>query len=372
MKKSFVFGSCLLAALSAQAADVQMYGAMDTGLTYTRQSSDKDTLAMTSGNYAGPRFGIKGQEQVGEDLFVKYILEAGFTSDSGSSGAQGKLFNRESQLSLNGSWGTLGFGRVGAFSSGSSSLSWYWDMEPFETGYVDAGIQATQINAWRLNSNVVYYVSPVVQGVKFGAQYGLTGSADEEKANWSDNDQWMNLALRWDGNNAKVVLGFETERYGLADDNRPRRDRFYNVKLAGAWTVPATSLTLYAGTSWYKNSNTFSDAVSDQAKFDGENTGKRLDGYSFHVGTKYTVGSWDLLGLVQYLDGRNKGTTQKDNDYQRWVASIGGHYHLSNRTMLYLVTSVAHGNGVMKIEKDGEDVTDGNRWVSHIGMTHFF
>lgn len=47
-------------------------------------------------------------------------------------------------------------------------------MEPFETGYIDAGIQASQVNVWRLNSNALYYVSPVVAGFKAGLQYSFT------------------------------------------------------------------------------------------------------------------------------------------------------------------------------------------------------
>ena len=50
-------------------------------------------------------------------------------------------------------------------------------MEPFETGYLDAGIQATQVNARRLNSNAVYFITPVFNGFKLSAQYSFTGEA---------------------------------------------------------------------------------------------------------------------------------------------------------------------------------------------------
>lgn len=141
MKKTLTTAA-VLSALScvASATEVTLYGVIDTGFTYQHTEGGDDSFAMTSGNYAGPRFGFKGTEDLGDNLTLGFVLEAGFNSDTGAQGEDGKIFNRESQIYLSGDWGTLGFGRVGGFSSGMSSLSWYWDFEPFETGYVDAGI----------------------------------------------------------------------------------------------------------------------------------------------------------------------------------------------------------------------------------------
>ena len=181
-KKSLVAVAALATfSAGAMAANVELYGVVDIGFTYTHTSHQEkgDKFEMSNNLYAGSRFGFRGTEDLGNDLTVG--------------------FNRESQLYLKGSWGQLGFGRVGAFSSGSSSLSWYWDLEPFETGYNDAGIQASQVNVWRLNSNTIYYISPVYAGFKFGAQYSLTGDADptrQEDPNWSDNNNFANVALR--------------------------------------------------------------------------------------------------------------------------------------------------------------------------------
>lgn len=71
---------------------------------------------------SGPNF---APHPMGDNLTLGFILEAGFNSDIGVQGEDGKIFNRESQIYLTGDWGTLGFGRVGGFSSGMSSLSWY-------------------------------------------------------------------------------------------------------------------------------------------------------------------------------------------------------------------------------------------------------
>ena len=138
MFKKTLVAAATLATLSAgaMAAQVQVYGVMDMGFTYShiRHHENADKFEMSNNMYAGSRFGFKGTEDLGDGTKVGFILENGFVPDTGALGADSNIFNRESQLYLQGSWGQLGFGRVGAFSSGSSSLGWYWDLEPFETG----------------------------------------------------------------------------------------------------------------------------------------------------------------------------------------------------------------------------------------------
>ncbi len=388
MFKKSLIAAAATAALSggALAADITLYGVMDLGLTYTHTShQDKgDTFEMSNNMYAGSRFGIKGTEDLGDGLKVGFILENGFAPDTGALAVNGSIFNRESQLYLQGDWGQIGFGRVGAFSSGSSSLSWYWDMEPFETGYIDAGVQASQVNVWRLNSNTIYYVSPTFAGLKFGAQYSLTGEGanTQEAARFSDNNTFANVAVRWDGANARALLGVEWEKFGAAahdGQNNPVADRddAWDVKLAGAWSPNGGPVTLYAGASWYKNSDQFSDSTWGDESFGklgfDPDSGKRLDGYSFFVGGRYTVGAANWLVMLQYLDGENKGAVSgaAETDYKRYIGSVGCHYYLSKRTMLYTIASYADGDGLFDNLKDGSK-TSTDRFMAHVGLTHFF
>lgn len=358
----------------AHAANVEMYGVIDTGLTFTHISDgNQNKLEMNSGNYAGPRVGLRGKEDLGNGVAVGFILESGFSSDTGKLGQNGGIFGREAQVYVKGDWGTVGMGRVGAFSSGSSSLGWYWDMEPFETGYTDAGVQATQVNVWRLDSNTVYYVSPTFAGTKLGLQYSFTGTNDEERPEFSDNDSFFNAALRWDGANARAIAAFEWERAGQREEGfNDRRDDAFNVKLAGACQPAGGPATFYLGASYYKNYSRFSDSTwDDDGKILFGKDGERLEGWSAFAGAKYTIGSADLLALIQYLDGENKNPDElsgQDTDYSRTVASIGCHYHVSKRTMLYGIGSYAKGSGLFK-DLD-EAATD--RVMVHAGLTHFF
>lgn len=341
MKKTLT-AVAVLGALSgaAMATEVTLYGVVDTGFTYQHTEGGDDSFAMTSGSYAGPRFGFKGTEDLGDNL-------------------------------------TLGFGRVGGFSSGMSSLSWYWDFEPFETGYVDAGIQASQVNVWNVHSNTIYYVSPTFAGAKLGVQYSLTNEADDEDDRWVNNSKWLNVALRWDGNNVKVIgaveaefYGDSSEYYGTGYDTKNWEDAF-SYKLAATWTPGGGATTLYAGLNYFTNNRRMSDANWNEYDFDSDLLKTSSDAYdaiSGFLGVRYTVGSANWLAQVQYQDGEFEGAPSgQDGDFKRYAVGLGCHYYFSNRTMGYAVVSWAKGEGWLN-----KDENTTNRTAASIGLTHSF
>lgn len=367
-----VAATIALAAGSAVAAEpsVTLYGVVDTGLQYTHvENSSKDVFEMNSGNYAGSRWGLKGSEKIAGNTSVGFILESGFASDTGTSGQGGKLFGREAQIYVSGNYGRFGAGRVGAFTSGSSSLSRYWDFEPFETGYTDAGIQATQVNVWSLHSNTLYYVSPKFSGFEFGAQYALAGDADKETTGLANDDHFANAYVRWDGKNAKAIAGLEYYRVGHANQSTlPNKDR-WSAKLAGAWTPNGGPATLFAGYNYYRNQAKFADSTwDDDGLVQYDESGKGLEGHAFYLGGRYNIGAASLLAQFQFLTGKNKGArTGDDDEYKRYVASLGCHYFFSKRTMGYAVASYAKGTGLLDQDEGGS-----NRVVTTVGVTHWF
>ena len=108
---------------SAVAADVTLYGLVDYGFNYQHVDADKDgvdaqdSFRMMSSQNSGSRFGLKGTEDLGNGLKVGFVLENGFNADDGALANGGRLFGRESQVYLQGAFGTLSFGRVGQLVS---------------------------------------------------------------------------------------------------------------------------------------------------------------------------------------------------------------------------------------------------------------
>ena len=120
MKKTLAAVAVLGAfAGSALAADVQLYGLVDTGFQYLSADVDRNgfdsenKFSMESGMQSGSRFGIKGTEDLGNGLTVGFILENQFKSDSGALENEDSFFHREASLFLQGGFGKVAFGRMG-------------------------------------------------------------------------------------------------------------------------------------------------------------------------------------------------------------------------------------------------------------------
>lgn len=100
-KLTAIAAAALLAPLAVQAADIQIYGAIDTGLVF--QSIDADTagsdrtstLKMNSSVSAPNRWGLRSTENLGNGLAVGFNLEGQFGSDDGSM-VNSRLFQRMS------------------------------------------------------------------------------------------------------------------------------------------------------------------------------------------------------------------------------------------------------------------------------------
>ena len=99
MKKSLTALAVLgVFAGSAMAADVTLYGALDTGFEYFHKKStgflgdsvSNDTFDMQTGWDTGNRWGLKGAEDLGNGYKVSFKLESGFNGDTGTMGQDGR------------------------------------------------------------------------------------------------------------------------------------------------------------------------------------------------------------------------------------------------------------------------------------------
>ncbi len=179
MKKTLAAVAVLGAfAGSALAADVQLYGIVDTGVGYNHVDADgfgqdKDSFGMQSGQASGSRFGFKGTEDLGNGLTVGFILENGIKTDTGVD--DGVMFNRESSLFLEGGFGKVAFGRIGSLNNGQSSWAKVGMISAFGTsdwgGYsAQVGNIMATASQW---DNMIAYQTPDFAGFKVYAQYAM-------------------------------------------------------------------------------------------------------------------------------------------------------------------------------------------------------
>ena len=164
---------------SAFAANVTMYGIVDTGLGYTSidkgYGEDVNTFDMRAGQNSANRFGVKGEEDLGNGVKVGFSLENGFSSDDGKLSTAGRLFDREALLYVAGDFGELGMGRQGDLASGNGRYGLFGGkVSPFSTGWSDiAGHKYVMGAGFGRMDNSVTYKTPTFAGFNVLAQYSF-------------------------------------------------------------------------------------------------------------------------------------------------------------------------------------------------------
>ena len=117
MKKSLIAVAALAAVGAASAqSSVTLYGVVDTGYSVTQTKTQvagvttkERTTGLHSGGLSGSRWGLKGQEDLGNGLSAVFNVEAGFNSATGEFNTGG--FNRRSVVGLKGGFGQVLLGR---------------------------------------------------------------------------------------------------------------------------------------------------------------------------------------------------------------------------------------------------------------------
>lgn len=129
MKKSLIALAALAAVGAASAqSSVTLYGVIDTGYGWEQTKVTQDVgpgvrstvkernIGLRSGELSGSRFGLKGQEDLGNGLSAVFNVEAGFDSARGhfldqTANGTGVGFGRRSVVGLKGGFGQVLLGR---------------------------------------------------------------------------------------------------------------------------------------------------------------------------------------------------------------------------------------------------------------------
>lgn len=402
MKKTLVAVSVLGAfAGSALAADVQLYGILDTGVGYshidmdTSGVDDVDSFEMKSGVGSGSRWGLKGTEDLGNGLTVGFILENGFDSDDGSEDSTGVMFNRESSLFLEGSFGKLAFGRMGALNSGQSSWSKVGMINAFGTSYGEFTAQASNVfslaGQW---DNVIAYETPDFAGFKLFTQYGM-GSNDNE--NESSSNRFYSLGVTYNngpfaGYFAVDSINYKTAKFSKGEwpNNGDDIDDSLTVTLGGSYDFDVVKI--YLGAQYFDEVRLSSlggpicraNDVRDLAisGFDlSINDIAKLKGYGISLsGDAPLAGGRVMFGLgyvdADAADSLDKALSQniagfRDFEIQRYVVSAGYSYPFSKRTDVYGVASYMQDNEDTSRES-GTLEQDPSAYSFYVGLRHRF
>ncbi|BBF23398.1 porin [Sutterella megalosphaeroides] len=368
---------------SAAAADVTVYGVVDTGLAYTYENSElgvsdtgftegtngsENQFGMQSGYNSSSRFGIKGTEDLGNGLKVGFKLENGFSSDDGTLGQSGRLFGRESSLSLMSEFGTISFGRMGGVASSAGTYDIVYSIaDSFDGGDNDV----LGLNISDRYDNMVTYQSPKFAGVQGTVQYSFKqdnkSDTDTGDEGTSKVNRYASFALTGDFGPLQMVGAYELTKYANTD-NHDETHAFY---LGGNYDFQVLKLFAMAQyTKAAKDFGTLEDPLSVIGNLAG--TEKGIDSYGLHLGTIVPAFGGDFTAAVYYVDGETDTIADVLSADATYLGVSARYvYPLSKRTSIY----AGAGYAEEKIDSNVGPVsaTDKNKLgQAYAGITHTF
>ena len=360
MKKQLVAVAIASAfAGSAFAANVDVYGVVDTGLVYSNTSfsgdvANKDTnkFSMDSGVLAGSRFGLKGTEDLGDGYSVDFKLENGFSSDTGTLGQSGRLFGREARLSLNTPYGTVSFGRIGALTSGMGSYDIFQStgdaLDGGNAAYIGTGYWFTRDRY----DNMVTLVTPEANGFTGYAQYSFQQDGSE-KTSVRDNTRYAALGLTYKAGPVEAVVVADTVLRTRAQENLHGDAQTFSFGVNYDFGVTKA----FFGAQYGKNEAIDFSSFVDE---DGEDFGEGyFKGYNLHIGAATPLPCGTITVSAYYGDYENVD----DNDVTAKKYGIGvmHEYSLSKRTTFYPGAGFAQ----TELKEDG----DGSARLKGVNVT---
>ncbi len=285
MKKSLLALAVLgaFAGTAAAQTNVSTYGVIDIGLTHSRSDVAATRWGIDSGNWYGSRLGFRGTEDLGGGLSVSFMLESGFSADTGGL-LQNALFGRQSWLSVKGNFGALTFGR-----QWTPAYTTLFTIDPFEDGlaggssgfvgrnvFNDFGVRLSnaidyKITAGAFSADVAYALGEVPgnssanRQISAAFKYGagplnvLVGLHNAKDAAGTGAAKFALVGGTYDFGAAKLHLGFDNQKTDAAGVTTADA----NNALIGV-TVPVGQGRILASYNRYDDDTA---ANADMAKF---------------------------------------------------------------------------------------------------------
>ena len=342
-----------LAFAAEPASNVALYGVLDTGVYAHHASNGKTIVEMASGITKGSRFGLEGQENLGNGYKVYFRLEQGFESDNGDAKDADSAFYRDSYMGVATPFGAFELGRTGALTAGTHG-GIVGGMSPFGITWkegaltkVFAGNVAARVN------NMVKYESPELSGFKLYAQY--SNGIDDDYVVSSHKNRYIALGATYRYKNLRLIAAFDNLFYndsavktdaGVAAGKNLKDQRTYNI----GGTYDFSDVRMYLGYQFGKNIKTPRQGDADAiaaAKYDAKDS-KAAEGYDTNavtLGTKIKLFGGELNGTLGYAHAKRDYQDSKADVYQ---AMLGYKYPLSKRTYAYGAVGYIHGKSQNK------------------------
>lgn len=384
MKKSLIALAVASAAMagSAYAANVEVYGLIDTSLAYVYADPDaaghdgEGKFTMENAREFGSRFGLRGSEDLGNGMKVGFVLESGIKSDSGELDQGGRLFGREAHINLTGDFGYLAFGLQPVFGSTLGQHGLFRAIDPLFANYTEAfGSGHASASMWTRVDNAISYVTPNWAGFNFYGMYSFENDSTKPYDRNADEgssgvDRYAALAARYQQGALEMVAVYDTTMYGNDRQSAKYDDNGQTFTFGGNYTF-AGGLKVLAFGQWFKDQElNRAGAMSDALKLNRGAAGYGfVDGYGVSLGVNYPIGGGVAKAQVAYRDMEN----QLDQEFNRWTIAAAYDYPLSKRTAVYAMTGYTQESMEGQVNGNGAKYdADPKAYEFTVGMVHRF
>lgn len=291
MKRSiFLAAVATLAAGSALAqSSVTVYGRLNMTAERFKGANNKSTYLL---NNNASRIGFKGTEDLGGGLNASFLLEHGFSPDTGAAAAT--FWGRESWVAIGGGFGKVRLGNMGPTNAYFTTAD-YISMHNHDTGTSEDRLYLYPGRA----TNMIAYTSPNLGGLVVDAQLGLSEN--------SNNGRTYVLTGNYDAGPLHLGASYLQEGAG-----QPGRVKSKEYGLRGLYELGDLTFGAY----YIRNDGFF-----------GANTKRN----SYRGSVMYAMGPGELH-LNYGAAGDVKGLAGAQNAKQ---LTLGYNYNLSKRTKVY-------------------------------------
>lgn len=216
MKKSLIALAVLtsVAGLAQAQSSVSVYGVVDAVIHKDKGVSAK----LTSGGVSGSRLGFKGTEDLGGGLKANFLLEQGFSVDTGET-TPGQAFSRQSYVGLSGGFGEVKLGKMwSAYDDISGATNPVFDSKLSVENSIWA---STNYNG--NPSNGIYYASPSFGGVSGALSTNLKeGSGNQSNA----------FHVKYEGGPVYAGVAYQVDKTAGGDTKYTRVNGSYDLGVA--------------------------------------------------------------------------------------------------------------------------------------------
>ncbi|MBT3066522.1 porin [Rhodoferax sp. U11-2br] len=338
MKKSLIALAVLAASGAAMAqSTVTVYGIADVWVGSEKTGDVRDSK-VGSGGVSGSRWGIKGTEDLGGGLKANFLLEQGFSIDSGAAGTNdsqpgvAQAFSRQSYVGLSGGFGEVKLGKV---------WTAYDDVQGSSDAVFDSALSPMNkvfISTSNYNSNpanTIYYATPSFGGFAGAVSYSL----GENKGTPAGTDATSITAFNvtYGAGPLALQLGYQVEDGKTANDQKFTR-------LGGTYDLGVAKL--YAN---YGKVSNVGNAVDRDAS-------------EYQIGADFPVSS--ALTLSASYAKSDDSNPAGVYEATRKGYGVGAAYSLSKRTTVY--------GGYESDKKTNQSAADTKHSLFAVGLKHTF